>query len=319
MSANKQHTKQNISLSISWTKLPVNLRGLLLMAVFALLVAITHCVARELSKNIHPMQIAFFRSIIPLILVIPVLYFQGRKSKVIWWRTSRPGLQIIRGIAGSSALIAWWYSISMIPVGDATAISFSVVIFASLGAVIFLGEKMGVHRWSAVTIGFIGTMIIIRPGLQTIELGSIFALGSAVFWASGLVMTKVLSRTDSTLTIVFYSSAFYALFTFPLAMSFWSWVDLNELLLLILVGILAFFAHLAVTMSLKQAEATVVMPMDFTRLLWAAVISYLWFGEFPDMWTWIGSIIVFSSTFYITYRERQRNIDDASSTPSQSQ
>lgn len=191
----------------------------------------------------------------------------------------------------------------MIPVGDATAISFSVVIFTSVGAVIFLGEKMGLHRWTAVFIGFIGTLIIIRPGIEIIEPGVILALASTVFWATGLILTKVLARDDSILTIIFYSTIFHALFTFTVAVYHWVWPTINQLIFLFGIGIMAFLAHLAMTLALKQTDATIIMPIDFTRLLWASVVSYIWFGEFPDLWTWIGSVIVFASTFFITYRE----------------
>ena len=282
-----------------WTRMPANLRGMLLMAVFACLVSLMHVIVRALSRDIHPMEIAFFRTSVPLLVILPMLMRQGRG----WWRTTRPGLQMVRGLLGACAMVTWFYSLSQIPVGDATALSFSVVIFTSVGAVWCLGERMGLRRWSAIAIGLVGTLIILRPGTQTMEPGALIALVSSLFWAATLLVVKVLARTDSPLTIVFYSSIYFTVFAAVPAVYFWTWPTPDQLLLLVAVGLMATVAHLAMARALKEAETTAIMPVDFTRLIWAAAAGYLWFGEFPDLWTWVGGGVVFASTIYITYRE----------------
>lgn len=274
-----------------------------LMAVFACLVALLHTIVRALSTEIHPMQIAFFRTVAPLTVLVPMLIRQGRRSGTTWWRTSRPGLQFLRGIMGAAAMVTWFYSLSLIPVGDATALSFSVVIFASVGAMVFLGERVGPRRWMAIAVGLVGTLIIVRPGVQAINLGALAALISSVFWAATLLVVKVLARTDSGMTIVFYSSIYFTLFASAPAIYFWVWPTPEQLGLMVLLGLMALVAHLAMARALKEAETTAIMPVDFTRLLWAAAAGYLWFGEFPDFWTWVGGAVVFVSTLYITYRE----------------
>ncbi|MDD9876696.1 MAG: DMT family transporter [Magnetovibrio sp.] len=285
-----------------WERLPPNARGMLLMAVFACLVALLHVIVRRLSQDLHPMEIAFFRTVVPLFVLVPMLMRQGRG----WWRSTRPGLQLVRGLLGGAAMVTWFYSLAMIPVGDATALSFSVVVFTSIGAVLFLGEKMGMRRWMAVLIGLIGTLIILRPGTQAMQLGALVALASSIFWSATLLVVKVLTRTESEMTIVFYSSMYFTLIAAVPAFYYWVWPTPEQFALLILVGLMALVAHLAMARAMKQAEATAIMPVDFTRLLWAAAAGYLWFGEFPDLWTWVGGTVVFASTIYITYRESRK-------------
>ncbi len=272
---------------------------MLLMAVFAGVVSLGHVIARHLSHDLHPMQIAFFRTVVPLFILVPMLMRQGPG----WWRTSRPGLQFWRGMVGGISMITWFYSLSLIPVGDATALSFSVVIFTAVGAALFLKETVGARRWAAIAIGLVGTLIILRPGSDAMGAGALVALVSSVFWAAAVLVVKVLARTDSPMTIVFYSSIYFTILAGVPAAFYWIAPTMAQLGLLACVGLFALIAQLAMTNALKIAETTAIMPIDFTRLLWAAALGFVWFGEFPDLWTWVGGAIVFASTVYITYRE----------------
>ncbi len=274
-----------------------------LMAIFACVVSVSHTMVRALSTEIHSMEIALFRTVIPLFVLIPMLIRQGSRTGEIWWRTTRPGLQILRGLFGGASMLAWFYTLSLIPVADATALSFTVVIFVAVGAAIVLSEKVGVRRWSAIAIGIIGTMVILRPGAQAISLGAVTAIFASITWAAAVLTVKVLSRSDSPTTIVFYSSVTFTILAIGPALYFWTWPTWEQLAMLVSIGLLALIAQMSMTTAMRDADTTAVMPVDFTRLIWAAVIGYLWFGEFPDLWTWIGGGIVFASTLYITYRE----------------
>ncbi len=271
------------------------------MAVFAGVVSLGHVIARHLSQDFHPMQAAFFRTIVPLVVLTPILMRQGPG----WWRTTRPGLQFFRGLVGGISMLTWFYALALIPVGDATALSFTVVIFASMGAVVVLGERMGARRWAAIAVGIVGTLIILRPGTDGLSVGALVVLISSLFWAAALLTVKVLARTDSSITIVFYSSIYFTILAGIPAAYYWRTPDPEQFALFVSVGLLATVAQLAMTGALKIAETAAIMPMDFTRLLWAAGLGYIWFGEFPDLWTWAGGAIVFASTIYITYRENR--------------
>ncbi len=305
--SNDNKSRTPLGLTI-WLTLPANTRGILLMSVFAGTVSLGHVIARHLTQEFHPMQVAFFRTFVPLVILTPILMSTGSG----WWHTTRPGLQLLRGLIGGISMLTWFYTLSLIPVADATALSFTVVIFASLGAVFLLGERMGRHRWTAIFFGLVGTLIILRPFDIGLNLGALIALVSSVLWAAALICVKILSRTESSVTIVFYSSVYFTILAGIPAAYFWITPELPQLGLLICVGLLATIAQLCMTGALKIAETTAVMPMDFTRLLWAAALGFIWFGEFPDPWTWIGSIIVFASTAYITYRENRVELSSES-------
>jgi drug/metabolite transporter (DMT)-like permease len=286
-----------------WHRLSPNLRGMALMAISAGAVATLHTIARALTADYHSMQIAFVRTTVPLIFLVPMLIHQGRRTGTKWWSTTRPGLQFVRGAVGAVAMMTWFLSLSMIPVGDATAITFSVVIFASIGAVLFLGERIGPRRIAAIVVGLIGTLIIVRPDVDNLNMGAMVALVSSIFWGTTLLIVKVLARTESSPTIVFYASVYFTVFVTPFAVYYWNWPTPEDMALMVLTGILALVGQLALTGAMRSGEATAVVPVDFTRLLWAAGIGYFWFGEFPDLWTWVGGAVVFASTLYITYRE----------------
>lgn len=278
-----------------------NFQGLIYMLIAAAIVSCMHILVRHMAQQIEPFVVVFFRCVTVLIVLTPFLLRQDRSA----WRSKRPGLQLIRGFVGLGAMLTWFYALSVVPVGDATALSFTAVLFTSLGAVFILGEAMGPRRWGALAVGFVGTMIILRPGFQEISFGYLIVLASTVMWAGALLIVKVLSRYDSPVTIVFYSSVYFTPMSFVIALFYWQWPTWWQLAEMILLGVLAAVAHLCMAKAMQQGDASAVMPADFSRLIWAAGLGYLAFGEFPDVWTWIGGIVIFCSTLYITYREAQ--------------
>ncbi len=271
----------------------------MLMAFSAMIISLMHVLVRDLSTEINPMEIAFFRNISAAMLTAPFALRQGRQALI----SKRPKLQLVRGFLGNIAMLTWFYALSILPVGDATALSFTAVIFTAIGAALFLRENVGMRRWAAIFIGLTGTLIILRPGVQAVSLGALVVIGSTVLWACTLLIVKVLGRTDSSITIVFYSSVYFTLFSFPVALYDWTWPTLTQLGLMVVIGGMAALGHFAIAEAMKSADTSVIVPLDFTRLLWAAGVGYLVFGEFPDFWTWVGGIVVFSSTVYISYRE----------------
>mgnify|MGYP003651903626 FL=1 len=276
-----------------------NFRGILFMLLGAILISCLHALVRDMTQELHPFEVAFFRNVVALVVLTPLLLRQDRHA----WKSKRPDLQLVRAVIGLGAMLSWFYALSLVPVGDATALSFTVVLYTSLGAVFLFGEKMGLRRWMALAVGFVGTAIILRPGFQEISPGYMWALGSTVLWAGALLMVKILVRYDSPVTIVFYSSVYFTPVTLLFAVFVWEWPTWAQFGELVAIGLLATGAHLSMAKAMQLGETTAVMPADFTRLLWAAALGYVMFGEFPDMWTWIGGTVVFCSTLYITYRE----------------
>lgn len=275
------------------------LKGMALMGLAAMIISVMHVLVRDLSSEINPIQIAFYRNVIGFMMLFPFLLRQDRSL----WITKQPKLQFFRAIIGTCALLSWFTALGMMPVGDATAISFVTVLFVTIGAAVVLKEKVGIRRWSAILIGFVGTLIIIRPGSGVFGTGAMIALMSTVFWAAALICVKILSRTDSSITMVFYANVFFTIFSFIPALFFWTWPTFEQTMWMLLIGVMATLGHLCMAQSLKMADATAVAPMDYTRMLFAAGVGFLMFGEFPDVMTWVGGTVIFLSTVYITYRE----------------
>ena len=256
---------------------------------------------RHVSSELHPLEIVFFRNLLALCWMMPWLMNAGISSM----RTNRIGMYGFRaGISVVSMTCGFW-AITLIPISEATALSFLAPIFATVGAALFLGEDVRLRRWSAVLIGFAGAMIVLRPGAEIIQLGSILALVNCVGMAANKLVLKSLTRTESPEAIITYMVLLLTPLTFIPALFVWqtpSWEMLGWMVLLAGCGTIG---HWCITKATGYADLTVVMPFDFTRLPISALLAFLLFAEVPTIWTWIGGAVIFASTFYIARREAQ--------------
>lgn len=283
-----------------WTALFTGANGgMLLMIVSTALFSAMHGVVRYVSADLHPFEVAFFRNVFGLVLLFPLLLRAGRAALI----THQPKLQILRGLVGVVAMLSWFYALSVAPIADATALSFLAAIFASIGAVVFLKERMGVRRVAAVVVSFAGALIILRPGAGALQPGALFVLLSSVAWGVSLVIVKRLAQTDTTVSIVAWMTVMMTGLSLIPALLTWVTPSLAQLGWLALMGALATAGTLAMTQAMRLAEATVVLPLDFTRLIWTSVIGFVFFAEVPDMWTGVGGAIIFACASYIAYRE----------------
>ena len=258
-----------------------------------------HAIVRFLSPSIHPFELAFFRSLFGFIVILPLLLRGGIDSV----RTHQPRLQMLRGVVSIAAMMSWVYGLSMVPLAEATALSFTNVIFGSLAAIIFLREKMTMARGIAVFIGFVGVLVILRPGFVQMDIGVVCVLFSALCWGCSVVIVKQLGRTDAAVSIVAWVGIQLSILSLPFALSVWVWPTMEEWLWLSLLGTLATIGHLCMVQGLKLTDAMTIFPLDFTRLIWASLFGLFIFSEWPDVWTFVGAgIIVISGTFML-YRE----------------
>jgi drug/metabolite transporter (DMT)-like permease len=279
--------------------LPAPVRAALWMVAATTAFAVMIILIRLLSASFDPLQVVFFRNVFGLIAMLPWLAGHGLGAL----RTRRLGLHALRATIGIVSMICWFTALSLMPLAQATALSFTAPIFASVLAVVFLGEVMRLRRWSATAIGLLGMLIIVRPDRSSIEPAALLAIASAVLGAVSPIFVKVMSRTESTGAIVTYM----VLFTTPLslvpALLVWQTPGLAELGFAALLGLAGTLGHLCLTRALAAADATVVVPLDYLRLPTVALIAYLVFGEVPVVWTWIGGGIIAASSLYMTLRE----------------
>lgn len=285
----------------SYQLAPPLLRGIALVLLSSALFASMHALVRHVSSGLHAFEIAFFRNLFGLVIMAPLLIRAGPDRL----KTHQLGLQIARGIMGLLAMLAWFYGLSQVPIAHATALSFTATLYATVGAALFLSERMRLRRWTAVLVGFGGTLIVLRPGFLAIELGTLAVVFSSLCWGMSLVLIKKLSRTDSTVSIVGWMTIMLTLGSFPAAIAVWTAPSAEQIAWLLLVGILGTLGHLASTAAFKLADATALFPFDFMRLVWASLIGFLVFSEVPDIWTWVGGGVIIASASYITWRETQ--------------
>jgi len=284
-----------------WQATPPVMRGILLMCTSTVLFASMHVLVRYASKDLPPLEIAFFRNAFGIIVFLPLLLSSG----LAFMRTKRLGLHAVRGLLNVCAMLSFFTALSLTPVARVTALSFSSPLFMALLSVLFLGERFRIRRWIALVLGFTGTLIIIRPGMIPVDLGSILVVGSGLIWAVTMVVIKILSRTESSLAITAYMNLFLGLFSLGPALWVWVTPPPEAWVWLVAIGVLGTIAQLALSQALKETEPTAVMPFDFLKLVWTTLLGLWVFGELPDLLTWVGAVVVFASGFYIAWREHR--------------
>ena len=254
---------------------------------------------KYLSNDLNPFTICFFRCLIGLIIVLPFIIknkFKAIKSKNI-------KLQFYRSFINVISMITWFSAIGIMHLEKATALGFTTPLFTTILAVIILREVIRAHRITALFIGFLGVLIIIRPGYLPIESGTLLMLIASFSFSIVLIMVKKLSDIDSSLTIIFYHLLFMTPLTFIIAIFFWEGINFSQFFIFVLMGSAGLISHWCLAQAFKLSDTTFIMPFQFTKLIWASFIGYVIFAESPDKWTWFGGIVIFSSVIYITYRE----------------
>ena len=286
--------------STFWNRQTPVMRGIVLMCLSTVAFSIMHGLVRFVSEVLPPFQIAFFRNIFGLVFLLPLLM----RSRFAVLRTRQIGLHALRGVINMAAMLMFFTALSISPIAKVTALGFTAPIFMAILAVIVLGERFRIYRWSAIFLGFAGMLIILRPGLVVIDTGALLVIGSAVLWAVAMLIIKIQSRTESSLTIVAYMGIFLGVFSIAPALWVWQPFELQTLGLMVLIGLFGSIAQMAISESLKETDPTALMPFDFLKLIWTAMIGAWFFAEIPDMFTWIGATVIFSSGLFIAFRER---------------
>jgi len=275
--------------------------GALWMTSAAASFAALTTIIRHLSTEMHAFELAFFRNSFGLMFMLPWFWKTGLKSL----QTNRIGLHGFRSVIGLTAMLCWFLAIGMMPLADATALSFTAPLFATVGAALFLGEIVRVRRWGATLIGFVGAIIIVRPAGLDIGMASVLALAASAFMAGAALSVKSLSRTDSPNTIVLYMGLLMTPLSLIPALLYWTQPTLEHLPWFLGLGLFATTGQLSMARSFAAADASAVLPFDFSRLIFAAMLGFLFFAETPDVWTWTGAAIIFTATLYTAHRETQ--------------
>ncbi|MGI9510008.1 MAG: DMT family transporter [Geminicoccaceae bacterium] len=279
--------------------LPPSVQGALWMSAGAFFFAVMINLVRHLTDHFDPLQVVFFRNAFSLLALLPWLIRQGPPAL----HTERLNLHVIRALFGIAAMLLWFNTLARMPLAEATALSFTAPIFTSILAVFFLQEVMRSHRLAAIALGFLGAMIIIRPGIAALNPIALLAVVTALVWGSGTVLLKYMSRTETTSAMVIYLPLFLTPISLVPAILVWEWPSLELWGIAILFGAVGTLGHYCLTRALSTADASSVMPFDYLRLPFVALIAYIAFGETADIWTWLGGGLIAAGALYNTSRE----------------
>ena len=300
---------------------PASSHGIALSTTYLLAASLTifsnlffissHGIVRHIGPELHPFEIAFFSNLFSALFYIPWFFKIGLTPL----KTTKLPLHIVRACFNAGALITWYTALSLVPLADAVALGLIGPLFVTVGAMLFLGEKIRRRRWIALGVGIIGALVIIRPGFAVVSIGFIFVFLSAASSAGTKLFAKYLSRTDSAVTCSALVAILQTPISFCLALFVWRTPNLEQLAWLAGTGVFVAMAHLAMVQAFKYSEVSALEPLVFTRLIWAALIGFFVFSEFPGLWTWIGAAIIVSASTYIAHRESRLNKPGPSPSP----
>lgn len=285
------------------TKLSPTLAGASLVVLSTVGFSIMHAMIQYLGKQgLHGFEIAFFRNLFGIAALTPLFVRYGFEPL----KTTKLKLHFARGVVNAAAMLMFFYGITTgIALGLVQSLSFTAPLFTSLLAVLFLGEKMRIHRWTALGIGFLGTLVILRPGMTTIEPGAIYILTAAMMWGIAMTIIKRLTQTDSAVTVSLYMVLMLTPISGAAAFFVWQWPTTEQFGWLVAIGIIGTFSQMAFAQAFRLADVTAVLPFDFSKLIWSAILGWFLFAQVLDVWVWIGAVMIFCGGFYIAYRERK--------------
>ena len=276
------------------------------MLLSALVATAMNASVHHMADEMDTMQISFFRALFGFVVLAPVFLRHGLGPL----RTRRLGLHALRGLLNAGAMISLFIALGLIPLAKFAALVFTAPLFVTVLALVFMGERIRGRRIGALVFGYAGTLLILRPGAGALDLGSLVVLAGAASWALAMIVMKILARTESSLTATLYYGVFVTPVAFLVALPVWQTPIGGQWLWLAAIGTLGSLFQFCLSQALKEADATALMPLDFTKLIWSAVIGYLVFAEVPTVWTWTGGMMIFAAATYISYRERRISVSE---------
>ena len=272
-------------------------------AIWAVLAALAFAVMmtsiRSMEGKFDAFEIVFFRALIGVFMVIPLIARSGFQAV----RTERMPMHLVRTLFALFAMATLYYALVEIPVAEAISLTFLIPLFTTFAAATVLRERVGVERWIATLVGFLGAVVIIRPGLGDISISVLLVVLSSALYAGAWSSVKILTRTDSAAVTVFWMNVLMVPLTAIPSYFLWVTPGWQDVLPILTMAVSGWAAHYCQARAFKFSDTSAVMAFDFLRLPFGVVFGYILFAELIDAWTWVGAIIIFVSGYYITRRE----------------
>ena len=276
------------------------MKAIILNASAWMIVPVMDAFAKYLSSSMDVLQITWARYFFTVVFTLSLMLVFYRSS-LVW--SKKPILQLIRGLIFVFSTYLFFYAISEISLPKALTLAFVAPICVTALSPFFLDEKVGIRRWTAVSLGFIGTLIVIRPGFIEFNLATFAALGNGICYGFYLIITRKLSTSDNSLLTLLFSGVVGTIIISLFLPSVWVMPTSNQWIMMALIGFIASVAHLFIILSLKYADASKLAPLGYTEIITNILISYYFFHELPDNWTYLGLFIIVLSGLYISRRE----------------
>jgi len=283
--------------------MPPNLRGILWVGMSGVLFALLNVFTLIPSQHLNPYVMAFLRYCAGTLILLPLIMRIGLHRSL---HSNRRGLHVARGVIHACGMFLWFAALPLTSLAEITALGFTGPIFVTIGAALFLREDVRLRRWAAVLVGFGGAMIIIRPGFAEIGIGAICVLISTPIFSASNLMSKALARTDGAETIVIWQHLVIVLCAAPVALWFWQWPVWTDILWFVAAGLCGTAGHICQQRGYQIADITLLQPIGFLSLLWNTLLGFFLFSQQPDIWTFVGAAVIFSSALYISHREAVR-------------
>ena len=284
-----------------------NVKGIILALVASFCAVLMSVFLKFAQEDTNVFSVGFMRFFFGFLLIFPFII----KSKFKIYNTDNLKFHITRSIINVPMMILGFAALMYIPLDQIKAIGFLSPILVVILSVIFLKERIYLIRTFSLILGFIGVIIILRPGIIEISIGAYMVLTSTLLWSTVIIITKYMSKSDSPMTIITYQYTFVSIFTLPLAIVYWSSLSLSSVFYSLMAAIVGTVLHLCINTSYKLASLTILQPIWFSQLLWATIFSLILFNESVDYFTYIGGSLVFISVLIITYRENYLKKDIA--------
>jgi len=291
---NKDKSKETKSLSPA-------LLAVLFMVLSGIFATTMHCLIRFATEDSHPFEVAFFRTIFVLLIFLPVVIKNGIASL----KSNNVKMQSYRAVVGSIAMLCMFYGLSITELAKATALMFTVPIFATILAIFFLKEIVGIRQWIAMLVGFSGAIIVLRPDIE-LGFGPLLILCASMMWSASMLMAKKLTQTDTTVSITFWQAAGLIPATFILAMQVWEWPTLQQLIMFLFIAVAGTLVHWFLNEALKRADITALLPLDYLRLIWSVSLGFIFFNEIPHVGLWLGAALILGASTYIGIRQAKK-------------
>jgi drug/metabolite transporter (DMT)-like permease len=278
-------------------------RGIALILISTVFLGASDVTAKYLSATLPSIEIAWIRFLVFALIMVPAMV---PGSPLYALHTGRPGLQVMRGVTLLASSLFFISGLRFLPIAEASATGFVAPLFVTALSIVFLGESVGLRRWLATAVGLIGVLIILRPGTSAFHPAAFFPIVSALAWAGTLIMTRMLSGREHTITTMTYSSIVGVGVLSALVPWVWVAPSWHDIAFAVFIGVASTAGQWIVVLAFRYADASVLAPFSYTQLLWVSILVFIIFGEVPDVWTVTGAVFIVASGLYTAHRERVR-------------